>query len=257
MNTNICFGVRIQTYNRKKQKPIKDYVEETIDCVSRQTYPNWKIFLIGDCYEPRSEFNEFSRLVPPDKIVAVNLHRSPEREIHSGHNLWCCGGMTAFNFSLDLMNELGITHVANLDDDDIWFPRHLEFHARSYNDDENIVMVTTHGHYNIPNNVLPKHKDSPRPFWSDTRYDNPLKSIAGNSCNCACSWDLKRMPLRAANSVQETAWAKQAGDYWFWRKFEDISKEKGYKIVVRPEITVFHRHTHTQPMNSDFTKNVA
>lgn len=232
---SICFGVRIQTYNRQKPKPIRDYVEEAIDCVNRQTYKNWKIFLIGDCYEPREEFKEFAKFAPPDKIVAVNMHRAPEREIHTGYNLWCCGGITAFNFSLDLMTELGITHCANFDDDDIWFPRHLEFHARTYDADPQCVMVCSHGHYKIANNVLPK---------------TPLTSIAANSCNCACSWDIVRMPLRARNCIQETAWKKDCWDYWFWRSFEDtVRASEGLKMSIIPEMTVFQRHTHMKPMS--------
>lgn len=238
MNTDICFGVRIQTYNAKKQKPIKEYVAEAIDCVRRQTYPNWKIFLTGDNYEPHAEFKELASLAPPGKIVAANLPRATERETHKGYDLWCCGGMTAFNFTLDLMTELGITHVANLDDDDIWFPRHLEFHADSYNSDKDIVLVVTHGHFKIANNILPKHGGK----WTG--------SIAGNSCNCACTWDMSRIPLRARNSVQESAWAKQAGDYWFWKRFEDEALRNGYKMVLRPEITVFQRHSHLTPMNA-------
>jgi hypothetical protein len=83
---NVCFGVKILTFNNpNKLKPMKEYVEEAIDCVRRQTYPHWKILLIGDHYEPHSEFVQLSRLAPKDKIVAVNLPRSPEREIHTGY----------------------------------------------------------------------------------------------------------------------------------------------------------------------------
>jgi len=245
---NVCFGVKILTFNNpNKLKPMKEYVEEAIDCVRRQTYPHWKILLIGDHYEPHSEFVQLSRLAPKDKIVAVNLPRSPEREIHTGYNLWSCGGMTAFNFSLDLANELDLTHIANLDDDDIWFPRHLEFHADSYNTDPNVVMVLTHGHFKLPNNILPKHCDAPRPFFDQSPvWPEKMGSIAGNSCNCACSWDFKRVPLRIKNTVETTPWAKQAGDFWFWKEFETMAVKGGYRMVLRPEITVFQRHTHRE-----------
>jgi hypothetical protein len=238
--------VRIQTFNNpRRNKPTREYVAEAIGCVCRQTYPNWKIFLTGDCYRPRSEFRKLARLAPPGKIVAINMPRAPEREIHTGYNLWCCGGVTSFNFTLDLMNELGISHVANYDDDDIWLRRHLEFHAESYNSDPNIAMVLTHGHFKLPNNILPKHRDAPRSlFYPSKVWPEKLTSIAGNSCNCATSWDMQRMPLRARNPVQESPWIKHSWDYVFWKEFEEKSAAKGYKMVLRPEITVYQRHSH-------------
>lgn len=242
MNTDICFGIRIQTCNRPKAKPIPHYVNQTLNCVKRQTYPNWKVFLIGDNYEPRSEFIEMSKSIPKEKIVAVNLHRSPEREIHTKYNLWCCGGITAFNFSLDLMTELNITHCANYDDDDVWFPRHLEILASGFNHESRPVAVCTHGHYKIPNRILPMNNAT------DAEGKVFVAGIAGNNCHCATAWDISRMPVRAKNCIQETAWKKECWDYWFWHQIEDVAKEKGLPVAIMPEVTVFHRHTHLVPI---------
>ena len=248
MNTDICFGVRIQTCNRPKPKPIPYYVDQALRCVMRQSYPNWKIFLIGDCYEPRAEFAEMSKIVPKDKIIAVNMHRAPEREIHTGYNLWCCGGITAFNFCLDLMGELGITHCANYDDDDLWFPEHLATLAEGFNYPSKPVFVCTLGHYKVPNKILPVCNAK------DENGNNIITSIAGNNCNCGTAWDIKRMPLRAKNTIHNTAWKKDCWDYWFWKEVEYMANQNGMQMSIMPKVTVFHRHTHMVPLSQGCPK---
>lgn len=236
--TEPYFGIRIQTCNRKKGKPIKSFVSEAISCVKMQTYKNWKVFLTGDRYEPHEEFLELAKMLPPEKIIAVNRRNCPiERDLHKGYDLWCCGGVGSINYTLDLMVNVGITHCANFDDDDIWFPRHLEFHANVYRETPSPVLVVSGGHFKIPNHILPyKHQTEDGKQF--------VYSIAANCCNCSCTWDIQKMGLRAVNTVIETPWAKACWDYWFWKNFEFEAVQKGYRMAAIPEITVFHRHTH-------------
>lgn len=119
-------AIVIATYKRSDGKSL-GYVTRALESIKKQTYQDYKIFLIGDKYENPQEFNYLSSLVDAEKIMAVNLPYAVERDIYpDGESLWCAGGTHARNVGIELALSEGYEYVCHLDHDDFWKEDHLE-----------------------------------------------------------------------------------------------------------------------------------
>lgn len=145
MYGDIQFGIVIPTYYRKDGSTWSTLVE-TLNSVKKQSYENWKIILVGDAYEDEEEFKLYNDVIPKNKMIAINLSRSVERDLYYNkiknfnnelvleemHHLWCVAGATASNFGIQVLKDLGINYFCQLDHDDIWYNNHLELNHRAY-----------------------------------------------------------------------------------------------------------------------------
>eukprot|EP01041_Mallomonas_annulata_P012091 gene12091-25357_t len=117
--------------------------------IMNQTFKNWTLIAIGDGLTRNSTRLLFTALalsgIPPQKVVFLRNNES-NREVNMyaddklpmwGCNVWCFAGTNALNMGLDLCynshRHRYITHIARLDDDDVWLPNHLENHVKVYN----------------------------------------------------------------------------------------------------------------------------
>jgi glycosyltransferase involved in cell wall biosynthesis len=155
----MTLGVTIHTYQRADgQTP--QLLLRAIQSVAKQSYQNFKIFIVGDKYEDNQEFesiiNGFIEIA--DKIVYENLHFAHERDKYLGVNntaLWNSGGANALNHANNLAKHHGITKVCHLDHDDIWLPNHLELIAKAIVEKNNPPFIHTLSQY-VGNPVFPQ-----------------------------------------------------------------------------------------------------
>ena len=145
MYGDIQFGIVIPTYYRKDGSTWST-LTKTLTSVKQQSYENWKIILVGDDYEDKGEFKLYNDIIPKEKMVAINLDRSVERDFYYDkiegddgelilekiHDLWCVAGSTASNFGIQVLKDLGINYFCQLDHDDIWYNNHLKLNYDAY-----------------------------------------------------------------------------------------------------------------------------
>lgn len=209
------FGIICATYNCGK----KAAIIRTLQAVNAQTYPYWKLFLIGDRYEPKEEFQFISQIVPKDKLIAINLSGPTERDRFSGPALWRYGGMKANNFALDLMDSLGYEYMACLDHDDVWHEKHLELLAHTYKSSP--AFVTTKGIHMGLCAALPMSNEP----------------LSGNAIHSCCSWNIKKIPFRYRISELPP----DPGDADMLTRIEQHCKLNNLEIAVNPTVTVVHQ----------------
>jgi glycosyltransferase involved in cell wall biosynthesis len=228
----ITFAVRILTANRKKFLPVPEILGQAIESVKDQTYPHWRIYLIGDKYEPHEEFLSFRKLVPPDKIVMYNLrNHQPDRFLNlSQKTLSMFAGQVAGHYSLDIIQAMGDRYIANLDDDDLWNPNHLELIYKELCKFNPPALVCTMANFKYTD-ILPTTRVQPD---NTTR----IETLARNVAHSSVCWDSHKLPLRYRNLWRETPWSPDYSDADMWARMEHLCAEKGYNIAVVPEITV-------------------
>lgn len=100
--------------------------KRAIESIKNQTYKNYKLFLIGDKYEKKDEFNLFGELLDKNKIYLENLKVAAEREKYKGRKLWVTGGTNASNIAIDRALSENFSWISFLDYDDIYYNNHLE-----------------------------------------------------------------------------------------------------------------------------------
>lgn len=120
------FAVVIPTYQRKNGKTI-EYVKRLSEMLKKQTYSNFKVFLIGDNYEDENEFLSLVSLFPRKQIYFHNNSKSyREGYFKEGVNKWCIGGVMAIEYGVRKAKELDFQYYLHLDDDDIWSSNKME-----------------------------------------------------------------------------------------------------------------------------------
>ena len=205
---------------------------EALESVKKQRYPHRRIYLIGDDYQPADEFRELSRIIPKEKILAYNLKgHQPERTIfRRPEDISRIAGNTASNFCLDLMESTGIRFVANLDDDDLWSPYHLEYLREEFVKFPMPAMVCTMANFHYKG-VLPA-------FQENKRGEKVINTLAANVAHSAVAWDLRRLPLRYRRQLTEVAWNRQYGDADMWKQIEDYCHTHNYATSISHNLTV-------------------
>lgn len=227
----IEFGVKIATYCRPNGKT-PEQLKATLRSVVAQTYARWRIFLVGDKYEPIDEWDALvawaKETCGPERIVAFNLNRAIEREVYTARPLWCTGGLTAINAAIEAMHEYGVRYTAHLDDDDLWYVNHLELLARAIVDYPEAVFWFTKGvmgHHVLPPEDVELGYDN-RPPQGDWVYHSTL------------AWDLHRMPLRYRNLM--LFGIERPADADLLNRVASFCEINGLHTVHIPEVTVRH-----------------
>lgn len=148
-------AIGIPTYKRADgTTPM--YLTRALESVLSQTHQDFKIFLIGDDYEDQEEFERLASIVPADKIHAENLDVAVERSKYpvGSKELWCSGGVNAYNRAIDLCLESGYDYMCHLDHDDYWSNNHLELIANVIAEKQNPACVYTCSSH-INSQILP------------------------------------------------------------------------------------------------------
>lgn len=125
MNEN-KFAVIIATYMRKDGSTFGN-LKRVSNFLKNQTYQNFKIFLVGDDYDDKKEFDNIVSLFPKDKIFSYNNNISYRKNYFKiKMNKWTCGGLLARNIGINESIKQGFNYYLHLDDDDEWTNDHIE-----------------------------------------------------------------------------------------------------------------------------------
>ena len=156
----INFSILITTYQRPDGST-PSVLSRALKSIINQSYPNWKIFLIGDKYENEDEFLDLISIVNKEKIEYVNLDYAYERDKYS-HNkqiLWTCGRVNARNVGLKIIRNQGYEYCCQLDHDDYWHPNHLESLLFAIENIPNSCMYHTLS-YHFDGRILPPNPNN-------------------------------------------------------------------------------------------------
>ena len=121
------FAIIIPTYRRKDGNTIL-LLSKTLNSIFAQTYSNFKIYLIGDCYENDSDLLNLLLQYPSQKVFYENLSNAKERSKYKegSRELWCSGGVNASNYGLAKATNDHLRYACFIDHDDVWLPNHLQ-----------------------------------------------------------------------------------------------------------------------------------
>lgn len=118
-------AVIICTYQRPNNKS-KEYLNKMFKMLENQTYQDFKVFIIGDCYEDNNEFEELCKNYQGD----IYYYNSP---IHFRKNYftiemnkWSSGGSNSRFIGIKKALDEKYDYYFHLDDDDLWSPNHIE-----------------------------------------------------------------------------------------------------------------------------------
>ncbi len=132
MSQGIQFAVVGATYHRKNGETAM-FLRRVFRFLQKQTYQNFKLFLIGDDYIPEIEFNDLCATFPEKKIYYKNYKGISYRKgvFRKTINTWTCGGAQAKYIGIKKAIEEGYKYYLHLDDDDIWYANHIQEHYDS------------------------------------------------------------------------------------------------------------------------------
>jgi len=224
-------AIIIATY-QKANGSTKDYLIRTLESIKKQTFNDYKVFLIGDKYEDDNELNQISKIIDDDKIVVKNLSYAYERDkyINNPDILWTCGGVKAVNTGISMALDEGFEYIAHLDHDDYWFDNHLFEINNVITNNENVGFVYTLSRF-INNSILPRVEDN-----GDVIFSLPQHSNLVHSSTCV---NFKKMVARYRNMFEEFN-KIYPSDAALWEELNTELKTKGFNSFLIKKITCVH-----------------
>jgi hypothetical protein len=91
--------------------------------LGEQTYRDFTLYLVGDCYEPSEEFEKLAQRYR-QPIVHFNRESHHRRDFRGGMS-WRVSGFSAVYAGIKRVIEDGFDYYLHLDDDDVWHPDHV------------------------------------------------------------------------------------------------------------------------------------
>ena len=228
------FGIVMTTYFRKNGSTLQK-ITRAINSIKNQTHKNWKLFLIGDNYENKEEFEIISSLLPKEKITAINLPIAAERENTNfqGHSLWCSAGANASNVGIEQTIKENIIFHCHMDDDDEWLPFHLEILNVGYTSYKEAVFIYTNSLYTDRNRIT--RTFPPEQVSTFLQYNN-LPPRPERLIHSTASWRLDKIPFRHRNTFDQGRIFP--GDADIWERINKLCLDKDYKTLYIPITTV-------------------
>lgn len=225
-------AIVIPTYWRKDGSTI-NYLERSLSSIKKQSYQNYKVFLIGDRYENDNEFETIAKsILPSDKIYYENLTFAEERDVYGDNKiaLWSYGGVNANNHGIEVALKDGFRYVSHLDHDDYWEYNHLSSIIDVIHNTSSPFICTkskyfTHG-------VLPR-------VTSNKKYIEFYPSCAQLIHSSTCI-DFKKIPLRYEDVYKNTGKVGQPSDCILWNNINKWLKENNTIGYLINEITCIH-----------------
>jgi len=222
------FGIVISTYKRRDGKTLF-YLNRALESILKQTYGNYKVFLIGDKYEDDAEFKQFGKQFNLSNFYSENLPVAVERDKYTDKKiLWCSGGCNASNYGIDLALRDDIDYICRLDHDDWWENSHLENFKSvidTYNADW-ICSKSTHIKGILPNINSKDHIIEFKPA--------PCKLVKSSTCV-----NQKTIPIRSRDVFAETG-KVVPGDADMWGRMAVYITENKLKSYLINKVTCNH-----------------
>jgi glycosyltransferase involved in cell wall biosynthesis len=223
-------AIVISTYKREDGKS-PFYLNRALDSIKKQTYQNFKIFLIGDKYENPKEIEEIINNLNLNSLYFENLPFAKEREKYTGNQLWSYGGVNAINHGIRKSLNEGFELICHLDHDDWWENNHLELINECINL-TNSDWICTKSTYTNPNNVLPK-------MFNNELHINFLPRFAGLIHSSVCM-NFKKIPLLYRDIFDETGSVGLPSDADLWERCREFIIKNNLKSTLINKITCHH-----------------
>lgn len=233
------FVVPVITYQRPDgSSPYK--LLRALRSVVNQTYPHWRIIMVGDKYEDSTFFDEVVKWIPEDQMEAVNLPYARERDRWSfdSEELLCSGGSHAAQHFQMRLKKYEPDFVAVLGDDNYWEPDHLETIMNTWRQFPSASIIYTQAMFRdepYPNVQVPLGYDNYPPGFT-IENENRRKM---NQVLTSMAFDVKRLPMLYFRDTDEI------GKIWpcdmdFLRRVVDLQQELGLRTVFVPKVTAYH-----------------
>ena len=201
---NIHFAIISSVFRRNSDPEFLLPLNRSIASILKQNFKNWTLILIGDGlilsdYDKMN--NKLKSVIPVNKLIFQNLDiaKREENEL-KGQNfynctLWCFAGTNALNEGLNIASKLlHVTHIARLDDDDYWYPNHLEIMIQAFQLKSNIGFVYSQTHTYTDLKFLQPQIEKPYSAKHEFSFHPPVPSKVIHS---AVAWSAKIPELRS------------------------------------------------------------
>jgi len=213
-------AIVIATYQISDGKSLY-YLTRALHSIKDQTHIDYKVFLIGDKYEDKKEFEHIATsIIDKDKIYFENLPVALEREKYTDRRLWLWGGINAMNIGIERSLSHGFDWVAHLDHDDYWSEYHL-FDINKvielYPDSDFIYTASTH---NGLKRISPKNSS----------LDERVYRRLPESCNLihsSVAFNCRNIKLRYEYNDRRGG---QPGDADLWRRISGTKNINSYFV---------------------------
>jgi glycosyltransferase involved in cell wall biosynthesis len=225
-------AIVIATYQRADNSTPM-YLTRALTAINNQTYQDYKVFLIGDCYNDVQEFEILATsILPADKIYYENLPIAIERTRYpdGGIDLWRSGGANARNQGIDIAIQHGYKFICHLDHDDYWNSNHLEIIDNAININPEVAFIHTQSTY--LNGILPN-----TPILNDIIIEQPPVPCGLIHSSVCINYEL--ITLRYRDTLHETG-IPNASDADKWSRVANIINTNGFKSYYIPQLTCYH-----------------
>ena len=228
---NPKLGIVIPTYQRPDGKT-PELLTRALNTIVNQTYNNWKIYLIGDKYNNQQEFEELSKIIPSNKILALNLPIAVERNRYpeGGINLWYSGGCNAVKIGIEFAINEGYHWVCHCDHDEQWLSNHLEEISKAILTTNSPVLYTK-GKY-LNNVVLPQNINTSELYIN--RRPKPADTI-----NSSCCFNYFLIPLRRRDPNYFYK-EHDAGDAAFLKRVNNLLDQLNQPSILINKVTMIN-----------------
>jgi len=240
------------TKGRHKVMTTPKVLGELCDSIAKQSYKNWKVYIVGDAYDGPEEIIEvMDKKLGKGKYEFHNLSKPGERsqDIPEPHKK-ITGGTVAFNKGLSMAEKDGVDIIAKIDHDDKWMNNHLMELAKVYTQLPNTGFVYTKAAKKpASGNSSKKVLYLPAGGNNKTVEEDNKMAQGGDTSHSAISWrmlpGLKGLRYRGAKD-QMVKEPKRKEVMPVDADILDLIKtriiNKGYNYVYVPKLTNLYRN---------------
>ena len=246
----MLLAVVITTYRRRDGSTLR-YLEKAIDSVFKQTYKNFRIFVVGDNYERPDELFDLCSKYDQKFIYCENIDRPSERDLYQEipNAVWCYGGCSANNYAIQKAVDLGFPYICHLDHDDLWEETHLEEIAKCIEETQ-ALWICTRSRYLQESNLFPPitHKNK-----RDGDYVEfyPQAERVIHSATCI---NYRDIPIRQTDVYKETGNVGLPGDAYTWERMREWLIASGKKSYLIDKVTCIHAEEGFEKSQRPFPK---
>jgi glycosyltransferase involved in cell wall biosynthesis len=221
-------GIVISTYRRPDGKT-PFYLERALRAIQNQTHKDYRVYVIGDAYENRSELIDVLSIFDID-IKYINLPNAIEREKYrfGSRLLWCAGGVSAILKGIDWAMYEGLDYICHHDHDDWWEPNHLKLINKVIEEKDPFFICTIS---TWMKSVLPKVSITNEILEF---YPVPEGMISSSVCIKYAATNIRSRDVYAETSVVYPA------DADLWKRLTQEMKATGRKGYIHTTLTCHH-----------------
>lgn len=223
-------GIVISTYKRADGKT-PFFLKRALNSIYNQKYKNFKIYLIGDRYEDKSEIQTIVSEYPKESMYFINLPKALERDVYTEKwAIWSYGGVNAVNHGIDVALNDDVEYICHLDHDDYWEDTHL-LEIINCIDKTNAPWMCTKSKY-VMDLIYPK-------VYCNSDYCDFIPQSRGLIHSSVCM-NFKKIPLKYRDLYKTTGKWDEPADADLWTRVADFSLKNNLKTTLINKVTCYH-----------------